>query len=323
MAVEEGNAVFDSRDNCNAIINSRTNTLSFGCKNTVIPNTVKAIAPRSFFGCSGLTSITFPNSLEEIGSHAFYHCIGLTSATIPSSVKTIGEKNPFAYCTNLASISVDKENPSFDTRDNCNAVINTSTNELIIATRNSFIPSTVTSIGQGAFYYFSNYSFISIPQSVTTIKQSAFVGCSGLKEIDIPTSVTEIGVWAFQGCSRLINITIPDNVKTIGSLAFSVCGNPSFITIGKEVKDIGNRAFWLTKTSTITSLILAPIGINDDVFDVYDTATLYVPTNTRNVYQSTDGWKKFANIVELEDTGSIGQAGGKEPYAVLTQLLQE
>ena len=177
MVVEDGNMIYDSRDNCNAIIESKTNTLVFGCKTTIIPNTVKTIATRSFFGCSGLTSIVFPNSIEVIESHAFYQCTGLTSVTIPKSVRRIGGQNPFAYCQNLTSVFVEDGSTTFDTRDNCNAVINTNTNELIIATKNSVIPNTVTSIGEDAFYQFSNYTSIPIPNSVTAIKQSAFCGC--------------------------------------------------------------------------------------------------------------------------------------------------
>ncbi|MBQ6209968.1 MAG: leucine-rich repeat protein, partial [Prevotella sp.] len=73
--------MYDSRNNCNAIIETSTNTLISGCKNTSIPNSVTTIGDGAFHGCSGLTSITIPNSVTTIGDGAFHGCSGLTSIT--------------------------------------------------------------------------------------------------------------------------------------------------------------------------------------------------------------------------------------------------
>ena len=97
ISVESGNTVYDSRNNCNAIVESATNTLMFGCKNTIIPNSVTSIGERAFEDCDGLTSITIPNSVTSIGEGAFYSCDGLTSISIPNSVTSIGEY-AFEYC---------------------------------------------------------------------------------------------------------------------------------------------------------------------------------------------------------------------------------
>ena len=79
IVVEDGNPVFDSRDNCNAIIETETNTLLAGCKSTVIPNSVTTIARAAIAYSSGLTSIVIPNSVTSIGQYAFDGCTGLTS----------------------------------------------------------------------------------------------------------------------------------------------------------------------------------------------------------------------------------------------------
>ena len=110
IVVESGNTVYDSRENCNAIIETSSNTLHTGCKNTVIPNSVTSIGLFAFDGCSGLTSITIPNSVTSIGISAFEGCNGLTSITIPSSVTSIGG-SVFWNCRGLTSVIVEWEIP--------------------------------------------------------------------------------------------------------------------------------------------------------------------------------------------------------------------
>ena len=90
IVVDSDNRIFDSRNNCNAIINTSLNSLVIGCKNTIISNGVMSIGTSAFYGCSTLTSITIPNSVKSIGNNAFYNCYGLTSIVIPNSVTSIG-----------------------------------------------------------------------------------------------------------------------------------------------------------------------------------------------------------------------------------------
>ena len=182
IKVESGNDVYDSRDNCNAIIETSSNTLLLGCKNTIIPNSVTSIGSGAFFNCSGLTSITFPNSVTTIGDYAFRDCSGLTSITIPQSVTSIGS-GAFLSCRGLTSIKVESGNDVYDSRGNCNAIIETSSNTLFLGCKNTIIPNSVTSIGGGAFLSCSGLTSITIPQSVTSIERSAFDGCSGLTTI--------------------------------------------------------------------------------------------------------------------------------------------
>lgn len=176
IIVDSGNNVYDSRNDCNAIIETTTNTLILGCQNTIIPNTVTNIENYAFIGCYHLATLTIPSSIKSIGTHAFSSCL------------------------NLSSIDVEKGNPTYDSRENCNAIIETATNTLVVGCQNTIIPNTVTRIGD-----------------------CAFSDCSELKYIMIPNSVTEIGNSAFEGC-RLINISIPSSVKSIGEYALNDVG---------------------------------------------------------------------------------------------------
>ena len=221
IIVELGNSVYDSRNNCNAIIQTSTNELIAGCKNTVIPNSVTSIGDDAFSGCDSLTSINIPNSVTSIGNFAFWSCDSLTSITIPNSVTSIGG-SAFGGCAGLTSIIVELGNSEYDSRNNCNAIIETSTNKLIAGCKNTVIPNSVTSIEDRAFYGCRGLTSITIPNSVTSIGYQAFSWCESLTSITIPNSVTSIGDDAFFYCSGLtsVNLVTPSSITEFGYNAF-------------------------------------------------------------------------------------------------------
>lgn len=146
-----------------------------GCTNLssiTIPNGVTRFGFWSFNECTSLESITIPSSTNHIETSAFRACSSLSSISIPSSVTYIGG-NPFEGCYNLTSIIVDSNNPLYDSRNNCNAIIHTASNELISGCKNTIIPNDVTRLGGNAFAGIKGVS-IDIPESVTEIDGGAF-----------------------------------------------------------------------------------------------------------------------------------------------------
>ncbi len=206
IVVEAGNTVYDSRDNCNAIIETASNILITGCKTTVIPNGVTSIGFAAFSGCRDLTSVTIPNSVTTIKDVAFVDCSGLTSITIPNSVTSIGSST-FANCGSMTSIIVEAGNTVYDSRDNCNAIIETASNTLMRGGETTVIPNDVTSIGVSAFSYCKGLTSITIPSSVTSIGKYAFFQCKALTSVTIPSSVTSIDNSAFFDCWGLTKVT--------------------------------------------------------------------------------------------------------------------
>ena len=298
IVVEEGNTTYDSRDNCNAIIETATNTLIAGCQNTIIPNSVTSIGVGAFFDYSSLTSITIPNSVTSIGGSAFQYCSSLTSITIPEGVTSIG-RSAFNNCSSLTSVT---------------------------------IGNSVTSIGDYAFSDCSSLTSITIPESVTSIGNDAFMNCIFTKdnfvnnssldaeknnywgarivdtEIDgllirndtvidcrryvtsviIPNSVTSIGYEAFYGCSSLTSITIPNSVTSIGYSAFAYCSALEYLSIPNSVQyyegDYNNEVYYHDGYNSIygcynlkTLIVPADFFAPEDEYDYPDAVEHYLP----------------------------------------------
>ena len=257
ITVDAGNTAYNSPDGSNAIIETTSNKLVVGCKNTTMPNSVTSIGSYAFYDCSGLTSVTIPNSVTNIGWYAFSGCSGLTS------------------------IKVEGGNQAYDSRNDCNAIIEKSSNTLIAGCKNTIIPNSVTSIGTGAFYGCRGLTSVTIPNSVTSIGDGAFSGCSGLTSVTIPNSVTYIYSDAFSGCSGLTSVTIPNSVTNIGWYAFYGCDG----------------------LTSVTSLIRTPISLSNGTFSNYNIP-LYVPSESVEAYKATEPWSNFSSILAIDSTPS-------------------
>lgn len=227
IVVEEGNPVYDSRNNCNAIIETQCNEIVTGCNNTIIPNTIDSIGPMAFYECMSLNQISIPSRISSIEMGAFWGCEGLNAVYI----------NDLEAWFNI-QFADESSNPLFYAHH-----LFVNGHEIT----NLIIPTTISSINQYVCSGFSALTEITIPNVVTSIGAGSFSHCTGITGIVIPNSVSSIGENAFSNCTGLLSIDIPNSVSSIGDYAFSNCFNLSDITITNSVTSMGYNVFGGTK----------------------------------------------------------------------------
>ena len=193
-----------------------------------------------------------PSGISSIAYGAFCECKDLKSIEIPKSVTYI-DSAAFQGCSGIEHLTVESGNSKYDSRGNCNAIIEKESNVLIFGCKTTNILDGVEIIGKGAFKNCSELENVVIPDSVKAIDYTTFEYCSKLTSIIIPNSVTSIGWNTFNGCSELTNITIPNSVTSIGENAFSDCVKLSSINIPDNITNINRRAFsGCSNLSTVT-----------------------------------------------------------------------
>ena len=217
-------------------------------RSVVLPTSLKAIRNSLFYQCGNLESVEIPNSVEVIETWAFMYCESLKSITIPSSVVSIIPDGvaegylQFNGCSQLESIVVEEGNLTYDSRNNANAIIETSTNTLIIGCNNSTVPEGVERVDDYAFYDFKGLENVTLPSTLKEIGIMAFCG-SGLKSIEIPASIESLGEHAFNGCESLRSAVLPTTLTSIPASLFIFCGNLEEVNIPVGVESIGDMAF--------------------------------------------------------------------------------
>lgn len=206
---------------------------------------VTRIGDYAFYACTKLSDITIPASVTSIGTGAFSGCTVLKRIVIPAGVTYMGS-NIFSACPNLGYISVGQGNTTnYVSIDG--VLLDTARTTLIAypggKSGNYTIPSTVKTIGSGAFHSCAKLSSVFIPASVTNIGSEAFKYCEMLTRLTIPSNVKVIGDGAFSNCVKLETVTLPSGLNRIPNSAFNSCIKLNGITIPSMVTSIGNDAF--------------------------------------------------------------------------------
>lgn len=340
-----GDYAFQGCDFASVIVPNNVTYLGKGvfsaCTNlssvSISPN-ITEINDYTFSGCA-LTSVTIPKGVISIGYGAFYGCSNLNSIIIPESVQKIegdafsntpwyeNQPDGLIYLGLIAYKYKGSmpENTSLEIKDGTLGIAGSAFSNydnLVSIT----IPESVINIGSYAFYYCNYLKSIIIPSGVTCIEDATFQNCINLESVSLP-GIKSIGDNAFNNCVSLASVAFPDSLLTIGSNAFCYCGltsvavpdsvkaiapsaflycfNLKDITIGNHVEKIEEYAFWnCTNLSSITILNGVPPIIKQKTFSSY-TATLIVPMGCKDVYQNSEGWKNFTNIVENANVAFI------------------
>ena len=190
------------------------------------PSTLKTIGSQAFYRCHQLESINFPNGMTSIGNSVtghgpFYECTSLKAIYIPASLTFINS-DTFLRCYSLTSIVVDPANPKYDSRDNCNAIIETATNKLWYGCQTTVIPDGVKTVAQFAFEYQHNLKSIRISNTVTHFETRVFKECENLKDIYVEWTTTPpqdiLTSWyEHENLDATITIHVPCGYKSLYS----------------------------------------------------------------------------------------------------------
>lgn len=285
---------------------------------------IAGIGSGAFDNRYDLSSLTVLYGVNSIEQYAFRNCIGLTSITIPGSVQTISDM-AFSGCTGLESIVVDDSGAwtYYDSRQNCNAIIESSSDKLIVGCMNTTIPDGVKSIGAGAFAGCICLTSIIIPNSVKEIQDLAFSGCSGLTSLTVPSSVTKIRFNAFTGCffytNSFINNSNLSNSNHWGATLYDEETSDGLIISGNKILKCRPWATSVTIPSSVTTIA------KNAFLNCWQLNSVIIPNNV-----TTIGEKAFYNTrlksvtigtgvlsIEADAFGFDSSTTGSKPIKVI------
>lgn len=281
IRVDATNTHYDSRENCNAIIETASNRLIQGCNKTTIPHNITSISDYAFLGCTEITSLFIPKSLTDLKS------------------------STFQACKYIESIVVEEGNPVYDSRNGCNAIILTQTEKLVLGCKNTTIPADIDTIGSGAFRELSLTSIV-IPEGVKCIESRAFYGCSELQSVTLPSTLVEIGSSAFYMCRKVTSVALPEGLVKIGASAFGSTGLKT-LSIPGMVTTLGSGAF---SDCDFESVIVPDnvVTVGDRLFSGCDyLKSAVLPDNWEMVPSNMFSWCPLESVNIPDSATYIGE----------------
>ena len=234
-----------------------------------LPNSLKKIDDDAFGNCLFLESIDIPSGLVFIGNRAFSECIKLKQAVLPQTLLSMGEQ-AFYNCKSLGPILM--------------------------------IPDKIELIKSEAFRGCQSLDSICIGKNVIEIGSNSFYGCSKVKGVSFNRKLAKIGNSAFYHCSNLRAVSLPYTVEQIEGYAFCCCYSLTAIKIPSMTKKIGANAFGACdEIRRVYTYTIEPTRIQQNTFDCYTSATLYVPKAGYNKYSYDTQWSNFVNVEEFDE----------------------
>lgn len=298
-----------------------------GCdklKAITIPSSVETIGKYAFRWCYALEELVIPEGVTTVGIGAFMQCTDLKSVSIADSVTSI-EGDAFHSCTALETLHLGKNTATlststYNTLDSLKAFTVSADNETLCAVdgvlfskdmttlikypeakedTSYVIPSTVTTIGEYAFYNNDKLTSVTIPESVTTIGQYAFEDCDGLTAVTVPKSVTTMGMHAFAYCGAIASVTLPEGLTVIGTQAFYDCDKITSVTIPSTLKTVSKSAFYDCDSITEVTFKEGVETIGEYAFEsCNELTTVDFADSIKNInYEAFYGCTKLTNLV--------------------------
>ena len=280
-----------------------------GCSNLVdikFPNSIKNIGDSTFKGCNKLTLADgLPEYLENIGEYAFSECYNLGDIYIPKTVTNIDytafrESNPL-------SLTVAPDNTIYDSRNNCNAIIQKSDDGLLVGCSKTVIPEGVKYLNWYSFSGRKGLEYIVIPEGIEHVGNRTFLG-TDLHSVTLPSTIKTIGENAFEGCESLKEIVI----NTSGTVAIEKNAFPESVDGMKIYAKKGFKAnnlkpltvglgSWQTQVKYDYIKVTEPVNGTDKVIAEEDF----------NTADAMDNWEVHGGTWEMSD-GSLCQTSSDE-----------
>lgn len=241
LTVEEGNTVYDSRQNCNAIVETKSAKLIAACANSHLVDGIKTIGDLAFSGVA-IRELSFPKTLTQI------------------------EPQAFSDCKELSTVSVAEDNPLFCSPFGSNVVLTKDSTTLVLGCTNSVILNNVSKIASYAFAGKYVPEILYLPKGLKVIGDYAFSQCDNLFQVVLPSSVTSIGEGAFYGCRNLSVTQLQGTFKELPEMVFGNCEKLVVVNIPEGVENIRRKAFSGCRTITNLRLPSSLLTIDKEAF---------------------------------------------------------
>ena len=290
-------------------------------KKVILNEGVAKIEGSAFVFCSSLEQIKLPQSLMSIGSGAFDNCTSLISVELPDNA--IISSDTFRGCKNLSKIVLSDTNNNYIVKNGI--LYNKNMTRILcypagIKDTEFFVPDTVKTIGDFAFYGTKALESINIPDSITNIGTDAFGECSGLKEVVIPDSVTSMGEAVFYKCTSLEKVKLSVNITSPNPAVFQYCSSLKEVVLPESMKFIS--FFMFSYCKEITNIVL-PDKLNSVLRSAFQNCdklkNITVPKNVTTIQDYAFGYyydEQSATYKKYDDFTISGYAGSKaQEYA--------
>lgn len=304
ITVAPENSVFDSREGCNAIVRTSTNTIIAGCKNSTFPTSVSTIGECAFYGCNGMTSLTIPANISDIEDWAFLDCSGLLSLNVPPTVTEFGT-NVFLGCNNIQTLEWNsKYSPALVAGQSYPSL------------KSVVLGDEVTILLPYTFSNCTALESVELSPNLTRISQYAFKNCNSLTSISFPSGLNFIDSNAFQGCDNIETVywNFRDSIAMARVLA-SASANIKKVIIGKDVTCIEGRAF--TGFTNLTSIEVDPAN---KVYDSKQNCNAVIEKETNTLIIGCKETNIPEGVTRLEQY-AFRWCGGPESVSLPSTLL--